>query len=476
MRRLIACVAKLYPWRWRERYGAEFDALMEDVDADWRELANVLGGALKMQLKSERAYWKLAATMAAIGAIVGLGVSLRVPERYTSSSTLRYSPAPQSDERQIDDVIARLTQEILSRHDLTYVAKQKGVFGAERPDMPQETVLAKMRAAIHIEQEPKSGPGARTVRISFAYPDKAKARAVAQFLTTHFVDSDGMRERYRVKIWQDVFGENAPPGTTLEVVVAPGDPSAGESPNRVPFLITGILAGALLAAVIWRPRAALQLGVYAAAACILAIGVSYLLPARYTSSAQMRMIPAIDGQRWFAGRTAEPVAGHIQRLANEVTSPDRLEKLIQRPSLNLYPKERAQMSIAEVARRMRERDLHIDFVAPSGVSLSFTYSDPKRAQALLREIITGMMEQNVIEARNLVKAQGPEFRKMNDYQVGEVLEVLDPASNPQTPDGLSPVAIAAAGFGAGLLIGAIVLVLRRPRGPAANAAVPVPAL
>jgi hypothetical protein len=42
MRAWIALAAKLYPRRWRERYGAEFDALMEDVEPDGRELANVL--------------------------------------------------------------------------------------------------------------------------------------------------------------------------------------------------------------------------------------------------------------------------------------------------------------------------------------------------------------------------------------------------------------------------------------------------
>jgi hypothetical protein len=76
MRRGLAWAAKLYPRSWRARYGAEFDALMEDVEPDWRELANVLGGALLMQLKNEVAYWKLAAVMAAIGALAATGISL----------------------------------------------------------------------------------------------------------------------------------------------------------------------------------------------------------------------------------------------------------------------------------------------------------------------------------------------------------------------------------------------------------------
>ena len=47
MRYLIRCAAWLYPPRWRRRYGVEFDALLEDVRPGWRELLNVLKGALE---------------------------------------------------------------------------------------------------------------------------------------------------------------------------------------------------------------------------------------------------------------------------------------------------------------------------------------------------------------------------------------------------------------------------------------------
>src|SRR5690349_9999633 len=96
MRPWIALAAKLYPRQWRERYGAEFDALMEDVEPDGWEFANVLGGALKMQLTSETAYFKLAAVLGVIGAVVALGVSLRVPERYQSTGVLRVASDSQN--------------------------------------------------------------------------------------------------------------------------------------------------------------------------------------------------------------------------------------------------------------------------------------------------------------------------------------------------------------------------------------------
>ena len=48
MSRWIELAAKFYPAKWRERYGTEFQALLEDLNPGWREFLNVLGGALKM--------------------------------------------------------------------------------------------------------------------------------------------------------------------------------------------------------------------------------------------------------------------------------------------------------------------------------------------------------------------------------------------------------------------------------------------
>jgi hypothetical protein len=40
----------LYPEAWRERYGAEFDALLEDVSPSFGDVCDVLGGALRARL------------------------------------------------------------------------------------------------------------------------------------------------------------------------------------------------------------------------------------------------------------------------------------------------------------------------------------------------------------------------------------------------------------------------------------------
>lgn len=52
MMRLIRWAAKLYPPRWRARYGRELDALLDDVGLSWRDLPDTLWGALVAQVKT----------------------------------------------------------------------------------------------------------------------------------------------------------------------------------------------------------------------------------------------------------------------------------------------------------------------------------------------------------------------------------------------------------------------------------------
>jgi hypothetical protein len=54
MKRLIQSFARLYPSKWRERYGSEFDALLEDTNPGARTAFNVLAGAFAMQLRIAR--------------------------------------------------------------------------------------------------------------------------------------------------------------------------------------------------------------------------------------------------------------------------------------------------------------------------------------------------------------------------------------------------------------------------------------
>src|SRR4029077_18495193 len=87
--RLTRLAGWLYPASWRRRYGIEFEALLEDTGRHWRDVLDVLLGALKMQLTS----WtlgKIAAGFGLAGAVLFFALSfIAMPDKYTSYCTLR---------------------------------------------------------------------------------------------------------------------------------------------------------------------------------------------------------------------------------------------------------------------------------------------------------------------------------------------------------------------------------------------------
>ena len=94
MRRWIGWAARLYPAAWRRRYSSEFDTLLDDSRLRWRDLADVLRGALIMRMTSWRTYGKAAAVAGIAGAIVAAAVSFALPNRYQSQAIMRFLPAP----------------------------------------------------------------------------------------------------------------------------------------------------------------------------------------------------------------------------------------------------------------------------------------------------------------------------------------------------------------------------------------------
>jgi hypothetical protein len=68
MNRLIRLAARMYPRAWRERYGEEFEALLDDAGADGRAASNVLVGAVLMHFQRRKKMG--AAALLAIGAIL----------------------------------------------------------------------------------------------------------------------------------------------------------------------------------------------------------------------------------------------------------------------------------------------------------------------------------------------------------------------------------------------------------------------
>jgi LPS O-antigen subunit length determinant protein (WzzB/FepE family) len=204
MRQLIRWTARLYPAQWRDRYGEELDALVEDIQPQWQDLFNVLLGALRMQMTTWNSL-KIVSAVALAGALVAGVFAFRIQDRYVSTAVMRFVPAGQadSDPQRTLDRLQQKANQLLSRHK-----------------------------ALRVRLVQAQGGGGPAFVISCEYPDKLKAQAVVCKLVSSFATE---------KI--------------LEVLDPASLPQRPLFPNRPMIVGAGLLGGAvlgLLAVLAWR--------------------------------------------------------------------------------------------------------------------------------------------------------------------------------------------------------------------------------
>jgi LPS O-antigen subunit length determinant protein (WzzB/FepE family) len=110
----------------------------------------------------------------------------------------------------------------------------------------------------------------------------------------------------------------------------------------------------------------------------------------------------------------------------------------------------------ETAEKMRSRDINIRMLNPPGApsgspafSISFTYPDRSKAQAVVRALVTKFTEQNVRERALAIASDEEKAREIVSHKVGLNFEVLDPASLPEKPISPNRLLITAAGLALG---------------------------
>lgn len=448
-----------------------------------------------MQITRNTNWLKLAAAMAAAGALIAGAISFTMPRNYVSSSVIRMTaqpdplrPAsPQALQDRAADHLASLETDILSRTSLAAIIQKPSLdlYKKERYRMPMEDIVQKMRSDIHVEAFPPETAGTpAAVRISFAYPDQEKAQAVLRELVTRFVEHNVIVNRNKASLyryfWEDRVKAHearpapAPPtGENLEVIDPPSKPGKGLGPNRFGYVLAGIglggLLGILAAVARLRPRDGWKLAASAAAGLVLATALSLLIPDRYTSTAVMRLTPPQVMEDPLAIPPTVSAAERLREMAPEILSRENLERIILKPHLDLYREERARKPLEQVVDDMRKRDLLITPVGVSAFRISFYYRDRYQAQMVVREFVTGFTEWNVLEARAKAQYMTVMARQIEEHKAGMNLEVLDPASLPESPVFPNRGLIALVGVAAGLLACSLVLaeasphILRRTR-------------
>ena len=139
------------------------------------------------------------------------------------------------------------------------------------------------------------------------------------------------------------------------------------------------------------------------AGLVVSVVVAFLWPDTYVSSAVMRITPPTISDRLVPTVVNMQMAQRLQQMQQEILSRGSLGELILRPSLALYPKERAKLPLEDVISDMRSKAIKIqmvDVTAPgqakvtSAFTISFSYTDRFKAQAVVRELVSKFMEEN----------------------------------------------------------------------------------
>src|SRR5262249_33913115 len=136
-----------------------------------------------------------------------------------------------------------------------------------------------------------------------------------------------------------------------------------------------------------RRRWTLQMASFAAAGCAVGAAVSFLLPVTYVSSAVMLRTPQVVPEHLLGAMAPAPMAEWLPQMKQQVLSRGSLSEIMQRPSLDLYKRERAQTPLENVLDTMRTH-IRIDMVGAASFSIAYSYTDRHKAQAVVQQLVS----------------------------------------------------------------------------------------
>jgi hypothetical protein len=233
MKSIVRFLARLYPASWRARYGAEFDALLEEVAPSPRQGLDVFLGAMSMQITTWN-FGKIVAVSAAAGLVLASVGFLLKPAEYDSSTPMAIEASPDVAQSVLDRLPGTLTRESLAA-----INKRFTLYPRERDHESPDQLVARMQKAIvfQVDQpKPSDAPGVRHFSIHFKYPDPKTAMQVEGEIVSVLVANNlAMREA----------SPGGPP-SRLHVLEAPSLPHKPSGPGWAQLAAVGVLAGALL--------------------------------------------------------------------------------------------------------------------------------------------------------------------------------------------------------------------------------------
>ncbi len=247
MKRLLKFLARLYPSAWRNRYAAEFEALLEDRTPRARDAFDVLIGALTMQMTT-MSLVRITLASCVFGLFAALAISFAVPPKYVSQALILVDagadvaghPSNNGSQNDIDAMLRNTLEDVLSRSSLTPIIQKYNLYSNGSAATPSDAAIVQMRKSITIAPvRPASpSPGLPGFIVYFTYPDPHIAQQVDADLVSLFTQAN-LRRRIA-----SASGDGPrQPGETFSVLDAPNLPQKPSFPKRGLYGATGLLAG-----------------------------------------------------------------------------------------------------------------------------------------------------------------------------------------------------------------------------------------
>jgi hypothetical protein len=185
-RRLIAIFLNMYPGSWRNRYGEELAATLEQIPAvRWSTLWDLAKGAIAMQFRYHGSYlMRTAAICVVVGLMLASVGSFAIRDLYASETLVGSALTP--------DALRPAVQNVLMKSRLQAIIEKEGLYKRQSPEKAIETL--KNNISISAADRGRIN-GGQTFRVVFVYPDAAVSQRVIIDLSEMFIKE---RDRFNL--------------------------------------------------------------------------------------------------------------------------------------------------------------------------------------------------------------------------------------------------------------------------------------
>lgn len=309
MKSLLRLYPMAYPRAWRERYGEEFAALLEDSGGGWRVVLDVVYGGMKMRMMSTD--FRLVLWLGLAGLVVAAVASWQMPNRYRSEAVAEISVGADAEAGTLAETIITAESTVLSRTSLSNLiqAPDLNLYSKDRERMPLEDVIEQMKARdLRITVSGKLPGGAQAFKVSYV----GDSPASASHTTKRVLDG----------LVQALDGNKAV--SQVVVLDPPSLPVRQSSPNRYLITLAGLAGGMVLGILIAGVRRWPQVALMGLGGAVIAGAMSFAIPDKYISTAMLRFQDAESAER-ITGRVFgddEMLMNFIHEGSGETTRDD----------------------------------------------------------------------------------------------------------------------------------------------------------